>query len=76
NDTTNPGTPIRDDTDDDDGELITKAFEKVEGISWGATTDDRIQKAGIRLVSACRLCKSAEETLKHILWECRWSTQL
>ncbi|KAF9619147.1 hypothetical protein IFM89_005161 [Coptis chinensis] len=41
-----------------------------------AATDDRIQKSGIPLVSACRLCKSAEENLTHLLWECSFSTQL
>ncbi|KAF9588695.1 hypothetical protein IFM89_014571 [Coptis chinensis] len=39
-------------------------------------TDDVIQKKGIHLAYICRLCGQQCETLKHIMWECKFSQDI
>ncbi|KAF6151028.1 hypothetical protein GIB67_016506 [Kingdonia uniflora] len=39
-------------------------------------SDDNLQKKGIVLVSRCCLCSQSVETIKHLFWDCSFSSSL
>lgn len=54
---------------------------KMAGNAWKilqrcTATDDILRCKGFKLVSRCALCKRHEESLDHVLWECRFATQI
>lgn len=54
---------------------------RLSGIAWKilqdcVATEDNLSRRGVNFPSMCRLCRSEEETLEHLIWHCKFSKQL